>query len=42
MIVIWSLSLGKSLNNKEVKENIKEDAKPFLVLKDNILNLDDR
>ena len=42
MLVLWSFSLGKNLNNKEVKENIKKDVKPFLVLKDNILNIDDR
>lgn len=37
MIILWSYSLGRNLTNPDVKEKIKQDLKPFSVLKDNIV-----
>jgi len=37
LIILWSYSLGKNLTNPDVKEKIKQDLKPFSVLKDNIV-----
>lgn len=37
MIILWSYSLGKSLTGPDIKEKIKQDLKPFSVLKDNIV-----
>ncbi|MFZ2072158.1 MAG: hypothetical protein WA101_01575 [Minisyncoccia bacterium] len=37
MIILWSYSLGRNLTNPDVKEKVKQDLKPFSVLKDNIV-----
>jgi len=37
MIILWTYSLGKSLTSPETKVKIKQDLKPFSVLKDNIV-----
>lgn len=39
MIFLWTLTLSKNFTNTAVKENIKEDMKPFSVLKDNIFGI---
>jgi len=38
MIILWVFSLGKSLANPDTQEKIKQDLKPFSVLKDNIVD----
>jgi len=38
MIILWTYSLGKSLASPENKIKIKQDLKPFSVLKDNIVD----
>jgi hypothetical protein len=37
MILLWSLSLGKSIASPKTKEKVKQDLKPFSVLKDSIV-----
>ena len=37
LIILWSYSLGRSLTSSDVKVKIKQDLKPFSVLKDNIV-----
>ena len=37
LIILWSYSLGKSLTSPDTKIKIKQDLKPFSVLKDNIV-----
>ena len=37
MVMLWVLSLGKSLTSPETKEKIKQDLQPFSVLKDNLV-----
>lgn len=37
MILLWSLSLGKSIANPKTKTRIKEDLKPFSVLKEGMV-----
>jgi hypothetical protein len=37
MILLWTFSLGKSVTSPETKVKIKQDLKPFSVLKDNIV-----
>ena len=37
MIILWSYSLGISLNNPDTQTKIKNDLEPFSVLKDNIV-----
>jgi hypothetical protein len=37
MILLWSLSLGKSIASPKTKEKIKQDLKPFSVLKDSMV-----
>lgn len=38
LIIAWILSLGVNISKKETKEKIKEDLKPFTVLKNSILD----
>lgn len=38
MITLWVFSLGKNLVNPDTQEKIKQDLKPFSVLKDNIID----
>lgn len=38
MIVLFGFSLNKSFNNKETKIKLKEDIKPFTVLKENMVD----
>ncbi len=38
MIMLWILSLGKSLTNSDTQTKIEQDLKPFSVLKDNLVN----
>ncbi len=37
MVMLWVLSLGKSLADPETKEKIKQDLQPFSVLKDSLV-----
>jgi hypothetical protein len=37
MIILWIYSLGRSLTSSETKERIRQDLKPFSVLKDNLV-----
>lgn len=37
MILLWVYSLGRSFNEPETKIKMKEDLKPFSVLKDNLV-----
>ncbi|MFA6523909.1 MAG: hypothetical protein WC264_01375 [Candidatus Paceibacterota bacterium] len=37
MIILWTYSLGRSISSPETKVKIKQDLKPFSVLKDNIV-----
>ncbi|MFH1608846.1 MAG: hypothetical protein ABH951_02395 [Patescibacteria group bacterium] len=36
MILLWVFSLGKNVSTPETKIKMKEDLKPFSVLKDNL------
>ena len=36
LIILWSWSLGTSLSNPDTKVKMKQDLKPFSVLKDNM------
>lgn len=38
MILLWIFSLGKSLSSPDTQVKIKEDLKPFSVLKDNLVD----
>ena len=38
MVMLWIFSLGKSLANPDTQLKIKQDLKPFSVLKDNIVD----
>lgn len=38
MVMLWIFSLGKSLTNNDTQIKLKEDLKPFTVLKDNIVD----
>jgi len=38
MIILWSYSLGKSFTSPETKIKVKQDLKPFSVLKDNLVD----
>ncbi|MEI7765248.1 MAG: hypothetical protein WCI93_01535 [bacterium] len=37
LVALWTLSLGKSISNPDTKVKIKQDLKPFSVLKDNLV-----
>jgi len=37
LIILWSYSLGRDLTSPDTKIKIKQDLKPFSVLKDNIV-----
>ena len=37
MIILWSYSLGTSLNNPDTQVKLKNDLQPFSILKDNIV-----
>jgi len=37
MIILWTYSLGKSLTSPDTKVKIKQDLKPFSVLKSDIV-----
>ncbi|MCX6753069.1 MAG: hypothetical protein NTW62_01820 [Candidatus Nomurabacteria bacterium] len=36
LFLLWSVSLGKMLTNKDIQTSIKKDVQPFTVLKDNL------
>ncbi len=38
LITLYFYSLGKKLTDKEVQTSIQKDAKPFTVLKDNLVD----
>lgn len=38
LIIAWVFSLGVNISKKETKEKIKEDLKPFTVLKNSIID----
>lgn len=38
MIILWTYSLGKSFTSPETKIKVKQDLKPFSVLKDNLVD----
>lgn len=38
MIILWVFSLGKNLSNPDTQIKIKQDLKPFSVLKDNLVD----
>lgn len=38
MLILWGFSLEKNFNNQETKRRLKEDVKPFKVLKDNMVD----
>ena len=38
MIILWAFSLGKNITNPDTQTKIKQDLKPFSVLKDNIID----
>lgn len=37
LVILWSWSLGVNFSNSNTKEKIKQDIRPFSVLKDNIV-----
>ena len=37
LIILWSWSFGTSISNPDTKVKIKQDLKPFSVLKDNMV-----
>ncbi|HNW71783.1 MAG TPA: hypothetical protein PKZ36_02205 [Candidatus Paceibacterota bacterium] len=37
LIFLWTLSLGRSITNKDTKIKMKQDLKPFSVLKENMV-----
>jgi len=40
LIIIWIYSLGRTITSTDTKEKIKQDLKPFTMLKDSIVNID--
>lgn len=38
LIILWVYSLGTTITSKETKTQIKQDLKPFTMLKDSIVN----
>ncbi|KKP64823.1 MAG: hypothetical protein UR62_C0005G0012 [Candidatus Nomurabacteria bacterium GW2011_GWF2_35_12] len=38
MVTLWIFSLGKNLANPDIQVKIKQDLKPFSILKDNIVD----
>ena len=38
LIILWGYSLSRTLGSPETAEKIKQDLKPFSVLKDNLSN----
>jgi len=38
MIILWTYSLGKSFTSPETKIKVRQDLKPFSVLKDNLVD----
>ena len=38
LIIIWIYSLGRTITSTDTKEKIKQDLKPFTMLKDSIVN----
>ncbi len=36
LILLWVLSLGRTLGSKDTGESVKKDLQPFTVLKDNL------
>jgi len=40
LIFLWSYSLGEDLSNTKTEEKIKDDLKPFTLLKNNIFRAD--
>jgi hypothetical protein len=36
LALLWVLSLGRTLGNKDVEVSVNKDLKPFTVLKDNL------
>ena len=42
MLVLWSLSLGRTLGNPDTKAELKQDLQPFSELKANIVDGYDR
>ncbi len=39
LLALWVYSLGTNLNNPDTQTKLKQDIKPFSVLKDNIPSL---
>ena len=37
MVLLWTYSLGRSISAPETKVKVKQDLKPFSVLKDNLV-----
>jgi len=37
MVILWTYSLGRSISNPDTKIKMKQDLKPFSVLKDNLV-----
>ncbi|MEK7572276.1 MAG: hypothetical protein AAB493_00230 [Patescibacteria group bacterium] len=40
LIIIWIYSLGKTITSTDTKIKIKQDLKPFTMLKDSLVNTD--
>ena len=40
LIIIWIYSLGRKITNTDNKKKVKQDLKPFTMLKDSIVNND--
>ena len=38
MVTLWIFSLGKNLADPDIQVKIKQDLKPFSILKDNIVD----
>ncbi len=39
LLILWVYSLGKNLTNQDTQVKVKEDLKPFSVLKNNLMSL---
>ena len=37
LVFLWTLSLGRTISSPDTKVKIKQDLKPFSVLKDNLV-----
>lgn len=41
LVTLWIYSLGRSITSNETQVKVKQDLKPFTILKDSIVNSND-